>query len=225
MAIAFCGNSGVVFLDEPTTGLDPENRRHLWGVLQRARRDCCVILTTHSMEEADALCGRIGIMAYGSLRCLGTSLHLKHKFGDGDKLETHSRWMRGQPADRVVDVAADGFALTADLSGEPALEMTEPDGTVHIEFDLQLAPPDELTGVYTSFDSGCQDGVIVFSSNADGSQVNTLGAWCDDQGNFSRVTPILPWIFESSLQAEIVDPATGERPITFQEAIPTAIQP
>lgn len=145
--------------------------------------------------------------------------------GDGDKLETHSRWMRGQPADRVVDVAADGFALTADLSGEPALEMTEPDGTVHIEFDLQLAPPDELTGVYTSFDSGCQDGVIVFSSNADGSQVNTLGAWCDDQGNFSRVTPILPWIFESSLQAEIVDPATGERPITFQEAIPTAIQP
>ena len=46
-----------------------------------------MVITTHSMEEADALCGRIGIMAHGRLRCLGTSLHLKNKFGGGYKLE------------------------------------------------------------------------------------------------------------------------------------------
>lgn len=145
--------------------------------------------------------------------------------GDGDKLETHSRWMRGQPADRVIEVNGGDFAVTADFTGDPAMEMTEPDGTVHIEFNMQLAPPEELTGVYMAFDSGCQDGVIVFSSNADGTDVNALGAWCDDKGNFSRVTPILPWIQETSLQAQVQDPVTGDRAIAVQEAIPTVIQP
>lgn len=145
--------------------------------------------------------------------------------GDGDKLETHSRWMRGQPEGRALDVSADGFAVSVDFSGEPAMQVIEPDGTVHPELSLELAPPEELAGVYMAFDSGCQDGVIVFSSNADGTEVNALGAWCDDQGNFSRVTPILPWVLEGSLEAEVIDPAIGAKAILVEEAIPTVIQP
>ena len=87
LAISLIGNPRVIFLDEPTTGLDPETKRAMWSLIDMAKADRCIILTTHSMEEADALCGRIGIMAYGRLRCLGSSLHLKNKFGAGYKLD------------------------------------------------------------------------------------------------------------------------------------------
>ena len=70
IAIALLGVPKVIFLDEPTTGLDPEVRRLIWDVVNESKSDKTVILTTHSMEEAEALCQRIGIMAKGTLRCL-----------------------------------------------------------------------------------------------------------------------------------------------------------
>ncbi|KAL4855684.1 ABC transporter A family member 11 [Chlorella vulgaris] len=76
----------VVYLDEPTTGLDPLSRRHLWDLVDRAKRDRAIVLTTHSMEEADILGDRIGIMARGRLRCIGNSLRLKSRFGSGYRI-------------------------------------------------------------------------------------------------------------------------------------------
>ena len=61
VAISLVGNPSLIFLDEPTTGLDPENRRQLWNILVQCRKDRAMILTTHSMEEADVLCSKIGI--------------------------------------------------------------------------------------------------------------------------------------------------------------------
>ena len=86
-AISLIANPAVVFLDEPTTGLDPETKRHMWSLIDAAKPGRSIVLTTHSMEEADALSDRIGIMAYGSLRCIGSSLHLKAKFGTGHKVD------------------------------------------------------------------------------------------------------------------------------------------
>ncbi|CAG8486112.1 3807_t:CDS:10 [Ambispora leptoticha] len=83
IAIALTGDSKVVFLDEPTTGLDPDVRRTIWSIIANAKQGKTIILTTHSMEEADALCDRLGIMAAGHLRCLGSPLHLKQKHGTG----------------------------------------------------------------------------------------------------------------------------------------------
>jgi ABC-type multidrug transport system ATPase subunit len=83
IAIALGGDAPLVFLDEPTTGLDPEVRRVIWTIIQNAKQGKTIILTTHSMEEADILSARIGIMALGTLRCLGTPLHLKKKYGRG----------------------------------------------------------------------------------------------------------------------------------------------
>mgnify|MGYP000928109289 CR=1 FL=1 len=60
VAIALVGDPKIVFLDEPTTGLDPENRRQLWDILTESRGKRAMVLTTHSMEEADVLCNRIG---------------------------------------------------------------------------------------------------------------------------------------------------------------------
>lgn len=87
LAISLVGNPRVVFLDEPTTGLDPETKRNVWALIDRAKQGRCIVLTTHSMEEADALCGRIGIMSHGLLRCLGTNNHLKNKYGNGYKID------------------------------------------------------------------------------------------------------------------------------------------
>jgi len=72
--------------DEPTTGLDPETRQGIWKIIRNARKGRAVILTTHSMEEADALASRIGIMANGRMQCIGSQLHLKHRFGNGYEL-------------------------------------------------------------------------------------------------------------------------------------------
>ncbi|KAI8905942.1 hypothetical protein EDD86DRAFT_193451 [Gorgonomyces haynaldii] len=87
IAISLVANPKVVFLDEPTTGLDPEVRRTVWDTIARARGNRAILLTTHSMEEADVCCQRIGIMAKGTMRCIGSSNHLKSKYGAGYNLE------------------------------------------------------------------------------------------------------------------------------------------
>jgi len=91
IAMALIGNPRIIFLDEPTSGLDPTSKRHLWEVLDSYREGRCIILTTHSMEEADTLCGRIGIIAKGRLQCLGSPTHLKNKFGNGYSLNLNSK--------------------------------------------------------------------------------------------------------------------------------------
>ncbi|MGA3010210.1 MAG: ABC transporter ATP-binding protein [Terracidiphilus sp.] len=77
MACALVGDPGLLFLDEPTTGLDPQARRHVWDLvdaLKHAGRT--IILTTHYMEEADRLCDRVAIMDHGRIIALGTTPQL-----------------------------------------------------------------------------------------------------------------------------------------------------
>eukprot|EP00968_Pinguiococcus_pyrenoidosus_P004331 scaffold293_cov248-Pinguiococcus_pyrenoidosus.AAC.1 len=90
VACAMIGEPRIVFLDEPSTGMDPLAKRFMWEVISAiATRQgkCAVILTTHSMEECEALCSRIGIMVGGRFRCLGSAQRLKTKFGLGYQLE------------------------------------------------------------------------------------------------------------------------------------------
>ncbi|XP_067379656.1 phospholipid-transporting ATPase ABCA1-like isoform X3 [Channa argus] len=92
-AIALIGCPPVVFLvslciccllDEPTTGMDPKARRFLWDcILSIIKEGRSVILTSHSMEECEALCTRMAIMVNGHFKCLGSIQHLKSRFGDG----------------------------------------------------------------------------------------------------------------------------------------------
>ena len=63
--------------------MDPITRRQIWDILEKAKKGRAIVLTTHSMEEADVLSDRIGIMANGRLRCIGTSVRLKLRFGTG----------------------------------------------------------------------------------------------------------------------------------------------
>lgn len=86
VGIALCAGSNVIFLDEPTSGMDPGARRIIWDLLQQERPGRTILLTTHFMEEADLLGDRIAIMANGVVQCCGSSLFLKKKYGAGYRL-------------------------------------------------------------------------------------------------------------------------------------------
>jgi len=80
------GNSKIIILDEPTSGMDTSSRRRLWEMLKENKNGRIVILTTHYMDEADILGDRIGIMAGGKVKCCGSSLFLKNRYGVGYNL-------------------------------------------------------------------------------------------------------------------------------------------
>ncbi|GFO31443.1 ATP-binding cassette sub-family a member 5, partial [Plakobranchus ocellatus] len=87
--MSMLGSPQLVLMDEPSTGMDPQSKRFLWDTINASFRDTPrgAILTTHYMEEADALCDRVGIMVNGVLQCVGSTQHLKNKFGSGYILE------------------------------------------------------------------------------------------------------------------------------------------
>ena len=86
-AIALVGDPSVICLDEPTSGMDAKARRFLWNdILSLIKENRIVILTSHTMEECEALCTRLVIMVNGEFKCLGSLQHLKSKFGNGYKL-------------------------------------------------------------------------------------------------------------------------------------------
>eukprot|EP00761_Pharyngomonas_kirbyi_P012331 gb/GECH01012358.1/.p1 GENE.gb/GECH01012358.1/~~gb/GECH01012358.1/.p1 ORF type:complete len:1006 (+),score=219.67 gb/GECH01012358.1/:1-3018(+) len=83
VAISTIGDPSIIFLDEPTSGMDPVTRRHVWRLVQRLKEERMVVLTTHSMEEAEFLGDKIAILALGRLRAVGSPLHLKSRYGAG----------------------------------------------------------------------------------------------------------------------------------------------
>ena len=86
VAIAMIGNSKIVMLDEPSSGMDTSARRRLWEMMKKYKQGRIVILTTHYMDEADILGDRIAIMAEGKVQCTGSSLFLKNRYGVGYNL-------------------------------------------------------------------------------------------------------------------------------------------
>lgn len=112
VAIALCGNSKFVLLDEPTSGMDLSARRQLWNMLKEYKKDRIILLTTHYMDEADILGDRIAIMTSGKVAALGSSIFLKSTFGVGynltvvkknsDKNETLMPYMRQVLGEKVI---------------------------------------------------------------------------------------------------------------------------
>jgi len=113
LGISIVGNPQIVFLDEPTTGLDPENKRQIWEILSNCKENKCIILTTHLMEEVEVLSDRIGIIVNGSLRCLGTQHKLKKVYGKGFKLVLNLSNVSSESSKRLN---------TLDLSEEEFIE-------------------------------------------------------------------------------------------------------
>ncbi|KAG9066368.1 ATP-binding cassette sub- A member 1 [Linnemannia hyalina] len=100
--ISTIGDPSVLILDEPTTGMDPVHRRHVWTFLAQFKRGRSILLTTHSMEEADALGDKVAIMVSGHLKAIGNTTRLKNKFGNGYRVEL----ALGHPTEQYPDIPA-----------------------------------------------------------------------------------------------------------------------
>jgi ABC-type multidrug transport system ATPase subunit len=91
VAISGIGDPKIIIMDEPTTGMDPINKREVWKLIQNLKQGRIIILTTHSMEEADILSDRVAVIVEGRIKCQGTSLHLKNTYGDGYRISLVTR--------------------------------------------------------------------------------------------------------------------------------------
>lgn len=99
-ALALIGDPSLIFLDEPTTGMDPGAKRQLWNIVNKTRNSGrSVVMTSHSMEECEALCTKLAIMVNGEFKCLGSTQHLKNKFSKGFILTIKA----GRDDDEVTD--------------------------------------------------------------------------------------------------------------------------
>ncbi|KAF1431869.1 ATP-binding cassette sub-family A member 1, partial [Spheniscus magellanicus] len=117
-AIALLGSPPVVFLDEPTTGMDPRARRFLWDcILSVIREGRSVVLTSHSMEECEALCTRMAIMVNGRFRCLGSVQHLKNRFGDGYTVVVRVGGSGPAPVESLMQCRFPGIVLKEQHGG------------------------------------------------------------------------------------------------------------
>lgn len=93
-AMALIGDPPVVFLDEPTSGVDPVARRNLWQLLAASQRGGqAVVLTSHSMDECEALCNRLTIMVDGVMKCIGNIQYLKNRYGQGFTIMVKLRYI------------------------------------------------------------------------------------------------------------------------------------
>jgi len=153
LGIALIGHSPMLFLDEPSAGVDAGAKRHLWKVIKLRGPDQTVVLTTHSLEEAEALCNRMAIQVKGQLRCLGTSMHIKRKYGSGYQLEILTKpgvqEQLASGSDRPAPARAEGNERTQ-ASGPPEAimrfvrEKISPDAEVlesHADRHLFQMPP------------------------------------------------------------------------------------
>jgi ABC-2 type transport system ATP-binding protein len=132
LAIALVNDPRIVFLDEPTTGLDPQARRHVWAIVEQMRQEGrTVVLTTHYMEEAQRLCDRVAIMDHGRIIALDTPRAL---------IREHAR--AGTVALSVDDAATGlsslpGVVEVATSDGELLVHTRDPLETLHAVVELR----------------------------------------------------------------------------------------
>lgn len=137
VALALVNDPKVVFLDEPTTGLDPQARRHLWDVVERTReRGKSIVLTTHYMEEAETLCNRLAIMDHGRIIEMGSPKELIRKVAGESTIEFYSQSVPREKIEALPDVeglkSADGHHLLFTKNPHQSLidlvDLSEKDG-------------------------------------------------------------------------------------------------
>jgi ABC-2 type transport system ATP-binding protein len=131
----------VIFLDEPTLGLDPQTRQHIWEYIERLRREMgtTFVLTTHYMDEADRLCDRIGIIDHGKIQSLGTPQELKDRLGGDTVVLT----MADPPLDAFRALP---FVKSADLR-DGAVWLAVEKAAANLQRILAAAGTGEITSV------------------------------------------------------------------------------
>ena len=170
VAISLICEPEVVLLDEMSTGVDAGVRRFLWDVVLEALPGRVVVLTTHSMDECEALCTKLGIMARGSFRCFGSVTELKERYGEGYFLtvkvpQEHEERMRSFVLRTMLE--------RRDISHAALIDRHE--GKMVFKLNIAAA---ELSGVF---------GALERLKNAEGGVAITLNDYAVEQDSLERI--------------------------------------
>jgi ABC-2 type transport system ATP-binding protein len=132
LALALVNDPKVLFLDEPTTGLDPQARRHLWSIIESIRREGrTIVMTTHYMEEAQRLCDRVAVLDHGQILALGTPSDLIHQHAG---MSAVALGMESSDADlRGIT----GVEEVSQSNGDVRLHTRDPLGTLHAVVEMR----------------------------------------------------------------------------------------
>lgn len=151
LAMSFVGTPNILFLDEPSAGVDPYSRRFMWSIIQQvAARDkkSTVVLTTHSMEECEAICTRTAIMVNGVFRCLGPNTHLRKVYGKGFALQV----IFVAPENRHEQLMAEwGLPPAAEFVSFFTLRRKVQDGSLHFHLLTSRAT------CFPTYSEDCED--------------------------------------------------------------------
>jgi len=152
VAMATMGEPPIIFLDEPSAGMDPHARRYMWDVIQNiaSQRDSSVvIITTHSMEEAEALCSRVAIQVDGQFRCLGSCQQIKARYGGGYEVN-----IKFGPSDSAGTKAGELLKGWFPEAASP--------GSVRVSFEdaLKLCGADSVHGLARSAAAQAPNGIL-----------------------------------------------------------------
>ena len=126
LAIALLGESKIVILDEPTSGMDLNSRRHVWDLLKNNKNERIIILTTHYMEEADILSDRVAMLIDGTVKCCGSPLYLKSQFGGGyylSLLKTHNVASKNH-SEKIINFIESSLPYTCEVVNDLHSEIT-----------------------------------------------------------------------------------------------------
>jgi ABC-2 type transport system ATP-binding protein len=130
----------VLFLDEPTVGLDPQTRDHIWNYIKELKHthDITIVLTTHYMDEADRLCDRIGIIDHGKLIALDTPTKLKETL-EGDVIT-----VKAAKIDELTALLSEKLGLTQSAIVDGALEVTVRGGRAVMPRIMEVAAANKI---------------------------------------------------------------------------------
>lgn len=148
VAMALIGDSKVIILDEPTSGLDPYNRRSLWELVRKYKEGRTIILTTHFMEEADALSDRIAIMNHGEVKCCGSPLFLKNVFGSGYRLTISKQNNFNEEAFlKSISTDIEKYEIETNIAGEISLALPYQSSSILPKVLAQIEANKERFGI------------------------------------------------------------------------------
>uniref|UniRef100_A0A3Q1F1V9 ATP-binding cassette, sub-family A (ABC1), member 12 n=1 Tax=Acanthochromis polyacanthus TaxID=80966 RepID=A0A3Q1F1V9_9TELE len=129
-ALALIGHPQILLLDEPSSGMDPRTKRHLWKIIsEEVKGKCAVVLTSHSMEECEALCSRLAIMVKGQFRCLGSLQHIKNRFGSGFTVKMY-----------LAEASCDAEAITGFMQRMFPSTYLKDQHSAMVEYHVPFAP-------------------------------------------------------------------------------------
>ena len=136
VAISLIGSPTVVFMDEPSTGLDPASRKQLWRAVHRAKQGggCGIVLTTHSMQEAEELCDELGIIKNGKIVAAGTPIQLVQAYGNYLECHLHLPPARHADAAALLRGLSPSLKIGSGLGGTVKYELSGDETTVQEVF-------------------------------------------------------------------------------------------